>query len=242
MNKKTALALIIIFSILSSIFLINSYGKRMNKIVEKRISIESEKIINNLVTTAINEILATKIPDNLFNIKKNKRDEIELLDYNTKEVNNLLKEINKKVQSKLASLEEGKIEDQKIMPLYYNRKIVKKNKPGVIYEVPLGISKKNSLLSNYGPMIPLKMQFVGSVSSSIKTKITPYGFNSLVVEIVIQTEIKEAITLPLTTTLKTINITSPLTIKIIQGLIPEYYYKNGLEKGSFENNTSLITD
>lgn len=238
MTKKNKFLVIMLLSIISSFFLIEMYGKTLNKQLQNYVNIESERIIKNVVSSSINELLEKNLSEDLFVIKKNSRDEIELLDYNTKEVNRILKEINKSIQLKLLDLEEGNIENYIIAETFKGSKF-RNIKSGVICEIPLGTLKKNALLSNFGPNIPIKMSFLGSVTSNINTKITPYGFNSLVIEVSLQTEIKQTITMPISSKTKTTKITSPLTIKVIQGLIPEYYYKNGLEKGTTQVKTTI---
>ena len=239
MTKTKILIVIILFSIISSFFLIKLYGKVLNKQIQNYVNVESERIIKNIVSATVNEILEKNLTNDLFNIKKNTKEEIELLDYNTKEVNKILKEVNKSIHKQLLDLEEGNIKKYTIAQTFKNSKF-KNIKSGVICEIPLGSVKKNTLLANFGPNIPIKMSFLGSVSSHINTKITPYGFNSLAIEVSLQTEIKQTISMPITSKTQIITIKSPLTIKIIQGLIPEYYYKNGLEKGTTQIKTTLF--
>ena len=74
------------------------------------------------------------------------------------------------------------------------------------------------------------MTFLGNVKSNIETTITPYGFNSLVLEITLQIEVEQRITMPTSSKMSTLKIESPLTLKIIQGIIPEYYYTKNMEK------------
>ena len=81
----------------------------------------------------------------------------------------------------------------------------------------------NGFLSNLGPIIPIKMSFLGHVNSSLKTRVTSYGINNLYLEIYVHVEVKERISLPRSSKDVTIGIDAPLSIKIISGVVPEYY-------------------
>ncbi len=234
MSKIKQLIIIIITALVTSFFLIESLGKTLNTQLYNYVNMESKRLVTNVITYSINEILEENLTEDLFTITKNTNNEIELLDYNTQEVNRILKIINQTIQKKLINLEEGNIEDFIISDSFKRGKF-KAIKSGVICEIPLGTLKKNPLYSNFGPSIPIKMSFLGSINSNINTKITPYGFNSLVLEVSINVEIEEIITMPTSSKINKIKVTEPLTLKVIQGIIPEYYYLKGLEKGSFES-------
>lgn len=229
--------ILIVLAWLASIITINNIGKKLNVSLLKYVNIESKRIVNNIVTYTINETIANNSTDDLFEITKNTRGEIELLDYNTKEVNKILKIINQSIIEKLKSLEEGNVNDFYIAEQLKRGKF-KSIKSGIICEVPIGSSKNNVLYANFGPYIPIKMSFLGSVNSYITTKIDSYGFNSVYIEVTLNIEVEEMISLPTASNVSTITLTSPLTMKIIQGIIPEYYYTKGLEKISNQYSTN----
>lgn len=231
MNKRKQFLIIIIFAFISSFFLLEILGKSLNKQLYKYVNAESKRLASNVVNYSINEIMEENLEKDLFTITKNKQNEVEMLDYNTKEVNRILKVVNKSIQENLLKLEEGNIQDFVIAETFKNGEF-KNTKSGVICEVPLGSLKKNAFYSNFGPNIPIRMSFLGSVRSNINTKITPYGFNSLVVEVTIHIEIEERITMPTSSKISILEVDVPLTLKVIQGIIPEYYYTKGLEKSS----------
>ena len=103
------------------------------------------------------------------------------------------------------------------------------------FYVPSGIIFNNTLLSNIGPKIPIKLKLVGNVTSGIVNEVKEYGINNSLITISMEISVELKVILPLTTDY--INITNyiPLAIKLIQGKVP-VYYGNGLvldnEKGS----------
>lgn len=236
MTKSKQFIIIITIAVLSSFVLIGYTGKKLNKQLYKYVNVESKRIVSNVVNYSINEIIAENMLEDLFEITKNDRGEIEILDYNTKEVNNLLKIVNQTIQKELINLEEGKVTDYVIAETFKKGKF-KNVKSGIICEIPLGVLKNNAFYSNFGPNIPIRMSFLGSINSYINTKITSYGLNSLVLEVNLYVEIEERITMPTSSKISTLKIKSPLTLKVLQGIIPEYYYTKGLEKTSNQYTT-----
>lgn len=209
--------------------MIEKSGKDLHHQLYDYVNVESTRIISNIVNSTVNQILEKNDLSELFIIEKTVNGEVELLDYNTQEVNRLLRIIYDDIYQELLALEEGNIQKFNIATdLKFGR--YKKINSGVICEVPLGTLKNNAFYSNYGPYIPLKLSFKGGLNTKIKTNLTSYGFNSLVVEVTIIVEISERISIPVSSKNNKIRIEAPLTIKIIHGIIPEVYYQKQLEK------------
>ena len=156
------------------------------------------------------------------NITKNDKNEVEMIDYNTEKVNLLLKKINQSIYSKLYNLEEGNI-NQLFLSSSLTGIDYRFIDSGIVCEIPLGSLSGNGFLANLGPIIPVKMSFLGQVSSNLKTKVTSYGINNLLLEIYIHVEIKEKISLPKSSEVATVKIDAPLSLKIISGVVPNYY-------------------
>ena len=49
------------------------------------------------------------------------------------------------------------------------------------------------------------------------------GINNIVIEVSVVVEIKEQVTMPISSKETTIEISSPLVLKIVQGQIPQYF-------------------
>ena len=124
------------------------------------------------------------------------------------------------------------------MPISSGFKVEKILKNGIVCKVPIGSLRKNSLFVNVGPSIPIKMVFIGQVESSLNTKIREYGINYLVVEINVNVVVEEQIIMPAMSKRETLNLEAPLTLKIIQGEIPNYYF-GSIEKKSNVNSIKL---
>lgn len=216
------MGIVFFFCIFISFFCVSILGNKVNPILLNYLNLEVERVTANVIDVSVNDVLANELVDDLFNVSKNSNNEIEMIDYNTKEVNSLLKKINENIYSKLLRLEEGKVDDFVLSSSLLGNNY-KKVKSGIVCEIPMGSLTGNGFLSNLGPVIPIKMSFLGHVNSSLKTKVTSYGINNLYLEIYVHVEVKERISLPHSSKDITIEIDAPLSIKIMSGVVPEYY-------------------
>ena len=216
------MGIVFFFCIFISFFCVSILGNKVNPILHNYLNLEVERVTANVIDVSVNDVLANELVDDLFNVSKNSNNEIEMIDYNTKEVNSLLKKINENIYSKLLRLEEGKVDDFVLSSSLLGNNY-KKVKSGIVCEIPMGSLTGNGFLSNLGPVIPIKMSFLGHVNSSLKTKVTSYGINNLYLEIYVHVEVKERISLPRSSKDITIEIDAPLSIKIMSGVVPEYY-------------------
>ena len=216
------MGIVFFFCIFISFFCVSILGNKVNPILLNYLNLEVERVTANVIDVSVNDVLANELVDDLFNVSKNSNNEIEMIDYNTKEVNSLLKKINENIYSKLLRLEEGKVDDFVLSSSLLGNNY-KKVKSGIVCEIPMGSLTGNGFLSNLGPVIPIKMSFLGHVNSSLKTKVTSYGINNLYLEIYVHVEVKERVSLPRSSKDITIEIDAPLSIKIMSGVVPEYY-------------------
>ncbi len=234
MNKLKILAIIVLLSIAFSFFLLRELGNTAAPILARYVNVEAKRFVSNIVNSSVNDIVEEELTEDLFNVSIN-NGKVEILDYNTKKVNQLLSKINKSIHNKLTNLEEGIIDDLEISSGF---KLEKNSKNGIVCKIPLGSLRKNSIFVNVGPTIPIRMSFIGQVESNLNTKIKDYGINYLVVEINVQVNIEEQIIMPAMSKKEKLTITAPITMKIIQGEIPNYYISS-LEKNSNINTTPI---
>ena len=96
-------------------------------------------------------------------------------------------------------------------------------KHGVVCELPMGVLLSNALFSNSGPVIPIKFNFIGQVSTNLETKIKNYGINNAYIEVNIHIKLNEVITMPMQTRKINVETDVPIAMKIIQGNLPIYY-------------------
>lgn len=172
--------------------------------------IEATKTISSIVNTAsLTEEYKKMTYNDLYYITKDNNGSIEMIDYNLNVVNELLDEITSNIQNLLISYEEKEI-----------------------LTIPFGIITNNPMFNNIGPKIPVHLKLISSVLTNLNTYIKDYGINSSIIEVSINIEVRAKVILPVLS--KDIVITNdlPISYKIINGNIPEYYSNNGYTKSS----------
>lgn len=238
-SKKSKLKIFILTIIGIILFTMLSLYKISNSIwpiLVKYAKSEAETI----VTEIINQAVQKKIPemmnmDELFITNKDDSGVITMIDFNTVTINKILQMTNSIIQTNLYALENSDIEQLKESGISLDSALFQKIGNGRISLIPIGIVTKNALLSNLGPSIPVKINFIGNVTSNVVSKMTDYGINSVMVSVFIKVNISAEIILPLSLEKITIITEIPLSIKMIQGKVPNYY-QNG-----YKDNSSLLS-
>lgn len=193
--------------------------------------------LNNISTILINRAISNNLSSNvdftdMILVTKSDDNEIQMIDFNPKEVNKILNSITNSVLESLKTIETGSNE------IFNNGKMTK-YKDGIIYEIPIGSISNNLFFGNLGPKIPVKLDVIGDVKANIKTEVREYGINNALIEIFINVSVSERIIIPFVSDIVNVSCDVPVAIKIIQGNIP-IYYGNGISKGS--NILSIPTE
>lgn len=97
------------------------------------------------------------------------------------------------------------------------------SKEDMIFFVPLGIIFNNPILTNISPKIPYKIDFLGSVDTYIDTKVTEYGINNSLIEVMLNVNMNVQVIFPFISKKVNINKNIPISSNVIQGKIPTYY-------------------
>ena len=173
----------------------------------------AESELERVVTTVINKVVSEcELSDNLFFVKTESNN-ITIVDYDPKVMNNIISEISNAVYDDLKLIGEKREET-----------LEKYNLDAAVFSIPSGIVFHSILLNNLGPKIPLGMELVSSVNSNLETKVTEYGINNSLIEVNIRITASIRMILPTSSKKSKITVVVPLTVKIIQGNIPEYYF------------------
>ena len=223
MNKKKVYVLfcILILSFFTALYLTSLAGKGLEQVIINYATVETERIANVILNdvTIIDEDF---LDEDLFEISRDNEGNIELINFDTKTTNRLLKEINDNAMKRLSAIEKGDTKDLELSDSLKGTRLTFLD-DGVVCDIPIGSLFHNGLIVNLTASIPIRFSFVGTVSSNIVTDVKEYGFNNALIEVGIEVTIKEKITMPHST--KSIPITAKvnLTTQIIQGNIPDYY-------------------
>lgn len=229
--KKLKLILGIVFlAFLISVVFVLCIGKKLNPTIRNYSTVEAKRFGTFIINYSLDKDFLKSLNGDIFETTNNNKGEIQMIDFKTKEVNEVLEKAAAKVQKQLIDLENGNIDNMNIADTFKGLRY-EKIKNGVVCELPMGVVFSNVLFSNSGPIIPIKFNFIGQVLTNLNTKVETYGINSVYIEVKLHIEITELITMPLKTEEVKIETDVPLTIKVIQGSIPNYYQQQ-LQKDS----------
>ena len=223
MNKKKVYVLfcILILSFFAALYLTSIAGKGLEQVIINYATVETERIANVILNdvTIIDEDF---LDEDLFEISRDNEGNIELINFDTKTTNKLLKEINDNAMKRLSAIEKGNTKDLELSDSLKGTRLTFLD-DGVVCDIPIGSLFHNGLIVNLTASIPIRFSFVGTVSSNIVTDVKEYGFNNALIEVGIEVTIKEKITMPHSTKSIPIKAKVNLTTQIIQGNIPDYY-------------------
>ena len=112
MNKKKAYIFfsLLILSFFTALYLTSLAGKGLEKVIINYATVETERIAN-VILNDVTFIDEDFLDENLFEISRDNDGNIELINFDTKTTNRLLKEINDKVMKRLSAIEKGDTTD-----------------------------------------------------------------------------------------------------------------------------------
>ena len=227
-KRKKFLSLFIIFFLIfiASILIIIKFDKVFSKKMIVFCEAQINKISKNIINEAINDTISSGFnPENLIIIHRNALGKIESMNIDTKKTNILLAEINSKIKSHFINLELGKnniIEFDKNL-ITNTRRTFKGN--GIVFEVPVGVLTNQTILSNIGPRIPIRIVLSGDLESEVNTKVENYGINNVLLKLYIKVKINEQVILPISSKVIYVETNILILTRMIQGDIPNYYFK-----------------
>ncbi len=178
----------------------------------------STKLINYTIEKNITEELKRKIVTYT-------DEEFTLIDFNTAILNSIMSKFIKELHIYYNQLSNGKIDDDLAK---YLTSVNENN----IYRVPMSLALKNPFISTFGPEVPIKYRILNEINGYIESNLKEYGINSALLEINLNVSVDMTVDIPIFSEEKSINMSIPLVIKIIQGKIPEAFYGKNIIGGT----------
>lgn len=230
-TKINILTITIILLIIITFYTLKFVNKEIVPYLLEVSNSEVEDISTIIIQRSITDDIVKKMEgSDLYQVNKDSTNNINSVDFNMVTINMILTDINNNIKYNMKLFKQGKLSS---IDLDEETSIYKSNniKKGIIYEIPSGIVFKNTLLSNLGPKIPVRIAFNGNVSSNLKTKVKNYGINNSVVEVSIHIETSVKTILPFVSDNNIVKADVPISIRIINGSVP-HYYSTGLQENS----------
>ena len=216
LNMKTKISIIIILIGALTYFFVHTYYRELNPKIVNVAKQEINKVYKYFLSSHLSyDIMAKTNFDDVLDIYKNQDGEILNVNINLEKTYQVLDIITKELTQNITDLEQGKsdLTSRNLSP----------GVKGLILTVPLFSASSNALLSHLGPKVYLQVNFIGSLLTNIKTKVTNYGLNNALIEIFITVEATHEIISPVQKEEQKISYDVLVASKIINGRVPAIY-------------------
>ena len=224
-KNNSILFLCIISVIILDILMFNTFIKKIGKSANDIAKLKIEELTKYYLNESIKKHLNISTKDYIIlNIKNNS---IISVDIDNNKANILLESIISDLNNKIKRIEKGKITK------YYNLEMLKGNN-GLILFIPMGVLFKNALLSNIGPNIPVKINFLENIDAYIDVKVESYGINNALIKLYVVINIDEVLETPMDKNNKKEEYSFLISSKIVNGVVPDLY------GGILENNSKIV--
>lgn len=197
-------------------FLFYIYNKVTSPKLINAANIKLNEFMESFLSNNINyDLLKDDVISDLIVINKNDEGEILYVTYDMNQAYYALEVVTRELETAINALERGsgEVDAQNI--------VVGKN--GIALKLPLLIGTSSMFIANLGPIVYVPINFVGSVLTNIKTKITDYGINNALVEIYVTIELKTNLIAPVSQSTKQINYDVLIASTVINGRVPKVY-------------------
>ncbi len=211
-NKFIKLFITLIFIFIFSIIVLCIISYKVMPIYMNYAGSELKRLATTVINKSITDDLITNNLDNLFIIKNDNNTNMTMVDFDPVILNRVLSSISLTIYDNIKLVSEQDLETLK-----------KFNIPNNIFYIPSGVIFNSTFLNNLGPKIPIKMELISSVNPNIETKVSEYGINNSLIEIFINVNVNIKMILPLAASDMEVVVKTPLSMKIIQGVVPDYY-------------------
>lgn len=217
-NREEKIILILVIVLILTYILIKLFTEKSKTILLEYAKNKSIELSTIIINESIKEsILDEKIND-MLEIVKNESNEIVGINFNNTQTNKILYKINYSMLNNIKAIENGN--DEVVKVELKNNFFDNKN---MIFQVPFNVMNEKPVLIGIGPKIPFKIEILGSSTNNILTNVKEYGINNSLVELLLEIEVNIQIILPFISKKTIIKKKIPISTKIIQGKIPEYY-------------------
>lgn len=227
-KKGTVWILTIVFLFISVILSLQFISKKISPGLMEYAEIQTKKLVTLLINSAVTESIGEDLEaDSLFLMTKDSNGEIRSIDLDPVRVNRLLSNTTNSIQVNLRHIERGEPEKLTLMDDALSEYDPNDLKKGIIGNIPTGVIFNNALLANLGPKFPIRLKIMGDIITNVYTKVTNYGINNAVIEVSIKVDVTTQAILPFSSKVIKVSSDIPLTIKLMQGNVPSYYFGNG---------------
>ena len=219
--KMIVISFIVVVALSSSLLIL--IDCKLNPILMNYVDLEADKILNYVVNNSIQSLEYDASEFVL--VKRNNKDEIERITYNTEEINRFKKIYTQMIDEKIREIENGIYYDDFFAFQKKQRQKFPNIKQGYLCEINYNSIRNSVLFGNVGPSIPVKLSFLGFLNVDVDIKTREYGINNVLVEVDVVVDTSSVVTMPVSSKKHHYVIHEPISVEIINGRIPNYYYE-----------------
>lgn len=220
------ITLIIFLIIFLTNFMFNRYSSVIAPKLIKITEFDLDRFTNKAIINKFDKnLIRDKDINNILKINKNDQGEIVSIDY---DIDTTYKYMSEWLNSLYVDIYDMTLEIE-----YYDKDFSSTSNAFIV-SYPIGLASNNLFINNLGPRIPIKINLLSNVISNIKTKISTYGINTLLIEMYVIIDINHQI---VAGKVEDCHFRYEVLIasKIIQGTIPNYY------GGVIERNSGIVS-
>ena len=216
LNKIIFITIILIF--LFTFFLLSNFVQQMDHSLIQISTNEISRVTYRFITDELNGSVFNETNlDHILILEQNQQGEILYVDFNLDQAYQVLDQVSSILTHSFDQLESGNVSVQ------YLDSDLSHELGSMVLSIPIGNSFKHMYFYNFGPRIPVRINFVGSVLTNLKTKVTDYGLNNALVELFVYIEFKTQILTPFDVEEITLKYDAVLASMMIEGKVPSVY-------------------
>lgn len=216
---------ILFFAILLFIRFNQKVSPRLLSIAESSINKLNESI---LMQYRVSDVYKKIDLEEMISLTKNTNGEIIAVDFQLENAYRALSLITNYLKQNL----ENESVRQSILKFYSED--LSSGLDSIVLAIPIGVASDGVFLVNLGPRIPVKINYMGYLATSVRIKLEDYGINSVLVSLYIDCSITNEFIVPNIQKEIHHGYSILLASKIIQGTVPEYY------GGSWETKSNIL--
>lgn len=226
---STTLTLILLFICFFCCLFLSNFNKKITPKLLEVASKNLDKLTYNLFNNyTIMTQLDEETINNILQIHHNDKGEIINISYNTKNAYKIANLLATRLKNDFNAIENGKLNIE-----YYDQEL-SNGLDGFVLSLPIGSASDLIYLTNLGPRIPVKIKFIGTILTNLKTKVQNYGINNALIEVYIDVSISHEIITPITFQTKELKYEIMIGAEIINGVVPELY------GGLYETKSNIL--
>ncbi len=217
-KAEDKIIIVLVIVLILTYILVKLFTEKSRNILLEYAKNKSVEISTIVINESIKQAILEEQTSDILKIDKNNSDEILGINFDNIKTNKILYDMNNSMINNIKEIELGSISsaNNKLKNDFFDTK-------NMIFQIPFNVINEKPILIGIGPKIPFKLEILSSVTNNIVTNVKEYGINNSLIELFLEIEINVQIILPFTSERTTINKKIPISTKIIQGKIPEYY-------------------